>query len=69
VNLAYWFTITPLLDNHPNSFVFTFGHTNHLTEIKRNGAVLESYIYDADGQRVKKTVGATSTYYYFPTTK
>jgi RHS repeat-associated protein len=42
------------------------GHENHLTEIKRNGAVLESYVYDADGQRVKKTVGATSTYYYFP---
>jgi RHS repeat-associated protein len=46
--------------------LFTFDHENRLTTITRNGVVLESYIYDADGQRVKKTVGATSTYYFFP---
>ena len=27
--------------------------------------MLESYVYDADGQRVKKTVGSASTYYPF----
>ncbi|MEZ4868020.1 MAG: hypothetical protein R3C14_42220 [Caldilineaceae bacterium] len=38
-------------------------HENRLQQVKNGSTVLESYLYDADGVRVKKTVGSTSTYY------
>jgi hypothetical protein len=57
--------------------VLRAGHENHLTEIKRNGVVLESYIYPSRsmGARLragcrwsagKKTVGGASLHHPFP---
>ncbi len=40
---------------------------NRLSEVRdNNGAVLERYGYDADGGRVRKTSGITTTYSFFP---
>jgi len=36
---------------------------NRLTEIKKNGAVSGTYVYDGAGVRVKETTGSTTTVY------
>jgi RHS repeat-associated protein len=36
---------------------------NRLKEVTNGTSTIESYLYDPDGQRVKKTVGSTNTYY------
>jgi hypothetical protein len=46
--------------------LFVFNHENRLQEIQRNGVTLESYLYDADGQRVQKTNNGVETFYPFP---
>jgi hypothetical protein len=46
--------------------VFVFNHENRLQAIQRNGVPLESYVYDPDGQGVKKTAGSVETFYLFP---
>jgi RHS repeat-associated protein len=48
------------------AYVYSYNDENQLSEVKLNGATLESYLYDMNGQRVKKSVGSTSTYYPFP---
>ena len=44
---------------------FTFDAENHLTQFKRNGVVLESYAYDADGNRIKVVRSGLVTYQPF----
>ena len=49
--------------NNNQATHFTFNAENRLTEIRRNGVILESYLYDVDGQRVRKSSGGNTTYY------
>jgi len=39
---------------------------NHLQAVKNGSTTEESYLYDPDGNRVKKTVGSIATFYPFP---
>ncbi|MCB0184366.1 MAG: RHS repeat-associated core domain-containing protein, partial [Caldilineaceae bacterium] len=39
---------------------------NRLKEVTNGTTTIESYLYDPDGQRVKKVAGSTSTYYISP---
>ena len=38
-------------------------HESHLSAVKRNGTTIESYLYDDQGMRIKKTSNGVSTYY------
>ncbi|MGB5051542.1 MAG: RHS repeat-associated core domain-containing protein [Caldilineaceae bacterium] len=59
-------------DNNGNQTTRTIGSTaytlvydyeNRLTEVKQGTTVLASFVYDADGNRVKGTVGGVTTVY------
>ncbi|MEZ4623182.1 MAG: RHS repeat-associated core domain-containing protein, partial [Caldilineaceae bacterium] len=50
-----------LISRAGNTLVWN--HENRLQEVKNGSTTIESYLYDPDGQRVKKTAGSTSTYY------
>ena len=43
----------------------TWDVQNRLKEVKNGSTVEESYLYDPDGQRVKKTAGSSNLYYPF----
>jgi YD repeat-containing protein len=39
----------------------TYDAENHLTQVKKNGVVVTTFTYDADGNRVKKVKGSVTT--------
>lgn len=43
--------------------VYSHDAENRLVQVKRNGAVIGSFVYDADGNRVKGTVNGVTTVY------
>ncbi|MCE7979972.1 MAG: RHS repeat-associated core domain-containing protein [Caldilinea sp. CFX5] len=45
------------------SQTLSWDHENRLSQVVVGGSWTESYLYDADGQRVKKTSGGVATYY------
>ncbi|WP_168121263.1 PA14 domain-containing protein [Paenibacillus sp. HB172176] len=45
---------------------FSYDYGNQLTQVNENGVVIFSAAYDYTGQRVKKTEGSKTTYYFFP---
>ena len=51
----------------PSQQRFYFDHENHLVEVlDQNNQSLETYFYDDDGLRVRKTTRNDTTYYPFP---
>jgi len=46
-----------------STYDLSYDVENRLTEVKKDGAVLATFVYDGDGQRVKGTVGFTTTVY------
>jgi len=42
---------------------YAYDAENRLTQVKKNGAVIATFVYDGDGQRVKATFGGTTTVY------
>ncbi|RMH33047.1 MAG: hypothetical protein D6694_15790, partial [Gammaproteobacteria bacterium] len=44
-------------------YTLVFDYENRLTEVKQGTTVLASFVYDADGNRVKSTVGGVTTVY------
>ena len=45
------------------AYIFTFDYENRLTEVKQDTTTLATFLYDADGNRVKGTVSGTTTVY------
>jgi RHS repeat-associated protein len=46
-----------------DTFDLSFDYENHLTQVKKNGSTLATFIYDGDGKRVKGTVSGVTTAY------
>jgi len=46
-----------------NSYTFSYDFENHLTQRTKFGATPLTFSYDEDGNRVRKTVGTTTTYF------
>ena len=46
-----------------NHYTPTYDAENRPAEVKKNGAVSASFVYDGDGRRVKATVNGVTTYY------
>jgi len=46
-----------------DTYLLTYDVENRLTQVKKNGAIVASFVYDGDGKRVKSVVGATTTAY------
>ncbi|MCB0230002.1 MAG: hypothetical protein KDH90_12895, partial [Anaerolineae bacterium] len=44
-------------------YTFVFDYENRLTEVKQGTTTLATFLYDADGNRVKGTVNGTATVY------
>ena len=43
------------------AYTFTFDYENRLTEVKQGSTTLATFLYDADGNRVKGTATVTAT--------
>lgn len=50
------------MTNMPGSATLTWNYDNQPTQISKGG-VTEQYVYDADGERAKRTSGGVTTYY------
>jgi RHS repeat-associated protein len=46
-----------------NGDTFTYNIENRLTQVVTSGGVTTNYMYDGDGNRIKKVVGSTTAYY------
>jgi YD repeat-containing protein len=44
------------------AYTFTYDYENHLTAVS-GGSISASFVYNADGNRVKRTVNDTTTVY------
>jgi YD repeat-containing protein len=45
-----------------NTFTFTYDAENHMMQVKKNGIVFATFIYDGDGNRVQGTVDLSITH-------
>jgi len=45
------------------AYTLTYDAENRLTQVKKNGSVIATFVYDGDGKRVKATVNGTTTVY------
>jgi len=45
------------------AYTFTFDYENRLTEVKQGTTTVATFVYDAEGNRVKGTVNGTTTVY------
>lgn len=43
-----------------DTWTYDYSERNRMTAVKRNGSIVGSYVYNASGERVAKTAGATS---------
>ncbi|MBP7963696.1 MAG: hypothetical protein KBG20_09435 [Caldilineaceae bacterium] len=51
----------------PTQQTLVWNDANRLSQVKNNsGAVIESYTYDADGNRIKEVAGTKTTRTFFP---
>jgi YD repeat-containing protein len=46
-----------------DTFDLSYDYENHLTQVKKNGSTLATFVYDGDGKRVKGTVSGVTTAY------
>jgi len=44
-----------------DTFDLSYDNENHLTQVKKNGSTLATFVYDGDGKRVKGTVSGVTT--------
>ncbi len=48
-----------------NRFTYSYNQANRLAEVKQGGGTVARYIYNAEGQRVAKTVGGQSHHFVY----
>jgi YD repeat-containing protein len=46
-----------------DTFDLSYDYENHLTQVKKNGSTLATFVYDGDGKRVKGTISGVTTAY------
>jgi len=46
-----------------DTYDLSYNAENRLTQVKKNGSVIATFVYDGDGWRVKATVNGTTTVY------
>ena len=48
-----------------DEFVYSYDEENHLVRSIKNGTEVEDFVYDANGMRVRRTVGGAVTDYFY----
>jgi YD repeat-containing protein len=48
-----------------DAYTLKYDNENRLVEVKKNSTVIATFVYDADGKRMKGTINGVTTYYPF----